>query len=67
MNWGIWCRKAGIGLLVALGLSAVSYATLQVQGLMDDPSTPAWLAVCSPVALHALGLAQNWLKHRKDD
>jgi len=64
VNWRIWGRKTAIGLLIALGLSAVSYLTLQVQGLMDDPSAPAWFAVFSPVVLHGLGCLQNWLKHR---
>jgi len=64
VNWSIWLRKAAVGFLVALGLSAVSYLTLQVQGLLDEPSVPAWFAVFSPAILHVLGLAQNWLKHR---
>ena len=63
MDWGIWLRKAGLGLLAAAGAAAVTYAIAQVTALQTAEGISPWVLVIAPAVLHALGLAANWIKH----
>ena len=63
MNWAIWGRKALVGTLVAAGLGAVAAVTTLVNDLGQDPHLPYYIAFIVPLALHWLGMAQNYLKH----
>jgi len=63
MDWGIWLRKAGLGLLTAAGAAAVTYAIAQVQALQTATGVSPWVLVIAPVVLHGLGLLGNLVKH----
>jgi hypothetical protein len=65
MRWDIWARKAAVGALVAAGLGACGALVVSLQGLQGNVDAPVWVAGLIPMALHGIGLLQNWLKHRK--
>ena len=64
MDWQIWWRKTWRGLLVAVSIGAVAYAIASLTDILKNPAAPVWLAAAGPVALHLLGVLQNYLKHR---
>lgn len=66
MRWDLWARKAVLGALTAGAIALVGVLVLSVDELARNPAAPAYVAVIAPVALHLLGLANNWLKHRAD-
>ena len=63
MDWGIWLRKAGLGLVTTAAAAAVAYAISQVQALQTTTGVSPWLLVIAPVVLHGLGLLGNLVKH----
>ncbi len=66
MDWRLWARKAVLGAATTAAVAGVAALTLSMEQLKANPAAPAWVAVLAPVALHVLGLANNWLKHRND-
>lgn len=66
MDWAIFWRKMGRGMLVAAALGGITALTVALADAAKRPDAPVWFAAAAPILLHLLGMAQNWAKHKND-